>query len=716
MSFEIKKSICRVCARGCPLDLWLKDGRPVKVEPSNAAAGGQLCALGYGYKEYVTRPDRIRAPMKRVGKRGSGKWKEISWDEAYGEIAKKLLAIRKKDGADAVAFYTGYSKWYRPVFQRFVYSFGTLNYGTESSACHQSYRMANELLFGSLTMPDIKNSDLFIGWAYNPFYSGNSQNNPLEDFRERGGRVLLVDPKWTPAAKFADILLRPDPGTDGALALFFANYLIQNGKTDTEYIEKYVHGFAEYKKYVRQFSAERTAKLTSVPEAELLAAAELIADSPRFSISLSGAAIPHHTNGMQNCRAVLSLLALTANFDREGGNLPVEYPNDAFNLKVEWDKFVDEVRPLSEDGSGYQNSCAWRRRNPAFNWKGRRLCKPKIGSQRFPLWAEIVDEFQSMDLTRQIFEGTPYPVKAVFALGMNRRMFLENDKLMEALKKLDFFVDVDLFWTDAAQLADIVLPACSSLERAELISAGNSVRYVEPAMEPLYASKSDVDILSELAERMELDDALLRAGYDTIVKYVIRKIGLTLDQLKSSGAPQPIPGKMPYFAGRSLADGLRTPTGKIELWSETVARFSREYGLNPLPTYRQSLSRGGAKDYPLILTAGSRIPTRFHSRYHGVKSAAFFRPYPAADINPADARRLGISQGDDISITTPAGSISVKAEVTNAAKEGVVFMFQSYAEEANVNRIIDIDHLDPYSGFPGYRTVRCRVKKEAARL
>ena len=103
------------------------------------------------------------------------------------------------------------------MFQRFVHSFGTLNYGTESSTCHQSYRMASELNFGALTAPDIKNSDLFIGWAYNPFYSGNSQGNPLEEFRERGGRVIIVDPKYTPAAKLADIHLRPDPGTDGGV-------------------------------------------------------------------------------------------------------------------------------------------------------------------------------------------------------------------------------------------------------------------------------------------------------------------------------------------------------------------------------------------------------------------------------------------------------------------------------------------------------------------
>ncbi|MBR4703201.1 MAG: hypothetical protein IKO91_05095 [Oscillospiraceae bacterium] len=112
--------------------------------------------------------------------------------------------------------------------------------------------------------------------------------------------------------------------------------------------------------------------------------------------------------------------------------------------------------------------------------------------------------------------------------------------------------------------------------------------------------------------------------------------------------------------------------------------------------------------------AGSRISTRFHSRFHGVKSAAYFRPLPSAELHPLDAQALGIRQGDPITVSTPTGAIRVHAELTKAAKRGTVFMFQSYADEADVNRIIDADHLDPYSGFPGYRTVRCKVEGDRA--
>ena len=112
--------------------------------------------------------------------------------------------------------------------------------------------------------------------------------------------------------------------------------------------------------------------------------------------------------------------------------------------------------------------------------------------------------------------------------------------------------------------------------------------------------------------------------------------------------------------------------------------------------------------------AGSRISTRFHSRFHSVRSADYFRPVPSAELHPADAETLGIRQGDAIAVSTPTGTMHVHAELTKAAKRGTVFMFQSYADSADVNRIIDRDHLDPYSGFPGYRSVRCKVEVEQA--
>lgn len=342
--------------------------------------------------------------------------------------------------------------------------------------------------------------------------------------------------------------------------------------------------------------------------------------------------------------------------------------------------------------------------------------KPKIGAGRFPVWNALIDEFQAMDLSRQILTGKPYPIKAIFALGMNARMFPGDQKLFRALKAVDFFVDTDIFMNDTAKYADIVLPACTSLERStfqsELGRYNNvySVRYLSPAIKPMYESKSDADILCELAEYLKLDDPVLRRGYDACNRSVLRKVGLTLDDLKVSSAITRIPGKEPYYPGDNTAFGYRTPTGKFELTSEVLRRF----GYEPLPAWVPPTEEADAEAYPLQLTSGGRLPYEFHSRFQHSRVNKLFRAGPMADLNPKDAKALHLQQGDEMWVETVHGAIRLKANLTYAIPEGAVFVYQDY-EKADINSIIDSNYLDPISGFPGYRSVRCRIRKADAK-
>lgn len=684
---EIRKSFCNICGN-CAMDVWVESGKILRVEGSRGdpQSGGTLCAKGYANFEYVYHPDRIRTPLRRTGPRGAGQFEPISWEEAYATIARRLLDVKKEYGAESVAFYSGHAKWYRPIYHRFVHAFGSLNYGTESSSCFQAGRMAQELCCGTLSRPDMMNSDLFIGWPENSFQKGVSANDPLDAFRERGGKVILIDPRVTPNAKLSDLHLRPRPGTDGALALCFGHHLIRTGAIDREYIEKYVHGFEEYARYARAFTLKKTAQITGIPQRDIRRAAEMIASAGRFCIAGTSIGILHHNNGMQTARAIFALSAITGNFDREGGMLPAggsvagECTDDRRSQpKVLWNDFIDERRPVN--------------------------VRPKIGTQRFPLWSEVVDEYQSMDLARNIVEGTPYPIRAVFALGFNHRMFPGNGRLLEALEQVDFFVNTDIFMTDTAKYADIVLPACTSLERADLHQAGPLVRFLEPAILPLYESKSDADILCELAAYMALDDDILLRGYEYICKYVLRRVGVTLEGLRSAQGYVRIPGALPYIPGSNLRRGLLTPTGKFELYSERIAAYTHSHGLHPLPVYA-GLQAG--EEWPLVLVAGGRIPWQVHSRMHRIRAIRALENGPAADIHPQDAAARGIAPGDEIELVTQHGQIRVRAHVTHMVLRGTVHMYQDYPQ-ADVNAILDLDALDPYSGFPAYRSVPCDV-------
>ncbi|MDR1192814.1 MAG: molybdopterin-dependent oxidoreductase [Peptococcaceae bacterium] len=688
MPEEVFETVCGVCHFGCPVRVTVRDGEVARVEPSRLGSG-YLCAKGLAGRAYLYREDRVKTPLRRLGKRGEGRFEPVTWAEAYREIAAKILEVKAMYGADGVAFFTGYSKWYRPLLHRLAHSFGTLNYGTESSSCHTASVMANLVSGGVYVRPDTENAELLLSWGENPFYSTNYAGDRIGRLKEKGLLVISVDPRLTPWAKrYADIHLRPRPGTDGALAHCFANRLIEAGAVDKEFIEKYVHGYRRYAEYARGFTPERAAGVTGIPAAEIERAARLLTEhSGSLAVGISQAGLTHHVNGFQNYRAAAALAAITGNYDREGGVIPVEYSGrlaDRNFPRLRVDEFIAETRPDK--------------------------ARPKIGSERFPLWAELVDEFQAMDLPRQVLTAAPYPLRALVGFGVNARMFPGDGKFFAALEALDFFLDTEIFMTDTARYADIILPACTSYERSELVGVmGGPIRYSSPVIAPLYDSRSDADIICQLAAALEVEDAVLRAGYDACARQLLSKVGLTLEDLRLDSSPRRVPGKEPYIVGSTLRNGFATPTGKYELYSETVAQYAGSHGLDPLPTYVEPPESPDG-EYPLTLTVGGRLPNAFHSRFHQVVWARSLRPNPALDINPADAGERGIEQDDAIAVATPWGEITVRANVTLLAPAGGVFFYQGYSE-ADGNGILDADGLDPYSGFPAFRSAKCQVRK-----
>ena len=262
---------------------------------------------------------------------------------------------------------------------------------------------------------------------------------------------------------------------------------------------------------------------------------------------------------------------------------------------------------------------------------------------------------------------------------------------------------IDLFLTDSAKLADIVLPCCSSFEREEFkVFGGGFGQWTERVIEPLGQSRPDDEILCELARRLDLDDDLLKAGPEACVRHILRNTRIDVDHLKAN---RQFPQKLDVDVIPVGQHGFHTSTGKFELWSTAIDGIP---GLDPLPTYRECLNEADPAQYPFILVSGARLSTTLHSRLHDVPWLRSMRPQPTADLNDRDAAALGIKRGDLITVTTTAGSITVCANPTLRVKAGTIHMYHGY-READVNSIIPAGHNDPYSGFPGYRSVRCAV-------
>ena len=687
----MKNSFCDICAPGphCGVTCYVKDGTILKVEGTDAhpTNHGKLCARGLAARDYVYRSDRVKTPLRRTGKKGSGEFEAISWEEALSEIAARLNQFKTESGASSVAFYSGYNKWYRPFLQRLAYSFGSVNYGSESSSCFTSTILSWKCATGAeMVQPDLGRAGVFLGWCANPGISGYLMNIGLQKNRQRGMKVIIVDPRITPASRDCDLHLRIRPGTDGALALCLGRELIENGWIDRDYIEQSVYGFAEYAAFVSRFTPEYTAKITGLDPADIRQAARLIGENGPLAINPSNASLVHFKNGMQNHRAVMALCALAGSYDRPGGMIPapLTYAHSMGGFETLEPRFSTQTYPA--DGP------------------------VPIGCERFPLWGKLIGEMQACDLHRAILTGDPYPVRALYAHGMNFRMFPDSGRMAEALEKLEFFVDMDLFLTDSAKYADIVLPACSSLERDEFkVFGGGYAQYTQPVIAPLHQSRRDDEVILELARWLEVEDPMLLGTRDDCIRYMLGNTPIDLDALRAHPElPQKIAGLDITPVGQH---GFDTPTGKFELYSTILAELNAP-GLDPLPTYRSSEDGADPAEFPLILSTGIRIPGGLHSRLHDTPAARSLRPEPMADLSMEDAERLGIRRGDRITIRTANGAVTVAANPTAVMPAGMVSLYHGY-READANSLLSWDHRDPYSGFPGYRCIRCRVEKGA---
>ena len=687
---EIRHSLCDICTPGmqCGLDLYVKDDKILKIEGRKEFPGnrGKLCVKGAAGREYQYNRARILQPLKRVGERGSGKFEPISWDEALDICAEQFLKIKAQYGPEAVVWNCGYTKWFRPWLHRLTHAFGSRNYVTESSSCHCAEVMSYHCVFGSYMQAQIPAAKVVILWGVNPLVNKIPMAKGLMKFKENGGKLVVIDPRLTQTAeKLSDIHLRPRNGTDGFMANAMANYLIEKGAVDQAFLNRYVHGFDAYKEMVKGYSLELAEKKTGIPKEKIREVADLFVSAPNTLI-LPGNGLTHRVDGFNLHRAVLSLMVITGKVDRPGTFKPVQetFCHGPGGFPGREAAFINDVKP--ED------------------------CLPPIGKGRFPLWFEYINEAQGMDLVRQLRSGDPYPLKALAAFGVNHKMYPESDAFLESLNEFEFIMATDIFHTGVCNMADIILPAKTFFEKGEArCFADRFVVWSKPAVPPLGDCRDDVEIITELAKRMQIDDDLLKAGYDAGVRYMLEDSGITdWEALKESEIPMEAPNAKPYVPGSYLASEKHTISGKIELYSETIAKYP-DYGLNPLPVCADR-EDADSSDYPFTLMTGARISNAIHSRTAGMSWLRAQSKDPALKINPKDAERLQIEDGERVRVITEAGQISLPVLLTEEYAEGEVGMYHGF-DEANANSILPETMLDPYSGFPAFKQFRCRIEK-----
>jgi thiosulfate reductase/polysulfide reductase chain A len=699
----VLKSVCRSCHGGCGVLLHVKDGRLVKVEGDRESPlnHGRLCPIGTATLDIVYHPARLKYPMRRQGPRGSCQWKRVSWDAALDEIAERLGAIRDTLGPQAIALGTGTGRHHIRWVSRFGHALGTPNWCEPGFAqCFHPRVNTCILTFGDFPVSDYTGGTppaCIMFWGHNPLNSGPDGETRfnVREALDANPRIIVVDPLETELARRADIWLRVRPGTDDALALSFLNVIIGEGFYDAPFVDHWTHGFDELRQHVRRFSPEWAEQITWVAADKIRAAARLFART-RPAMLEWGCAIEHTPKCVQTVRALSMLPAVTGNVDVPGG-------------------WVFGMHGLGRFPSLIENL------SPEMSAK-------RLGSDRFKLLCGEGADLPAAHiptLLQAMREGKPYPVKAFLVFGNNTLTTYANAKLVyESLMKLDFMVCADLFLTPTAELADIVLPAALWTEIDQLAGlptmAANVVLANQKAVQ-VGECRSDEEIFVDLARRMKLPvgtepvetvlDGQLKSG-DT---------GVTFAELKQKGFV-----KVPFKYRKFEEAGFRTPTGKIELYS---TRFE-QMGYAPLPSYEEPPESpvscpDVAKNYPLVLTTGRRIPYFFNSEHRQIETLRKASRDPMADIHPDTAARYGIKKGDWIWIETRRGRMRQRARINTgidprviSAEHGWWFPEKSAPDygvwQSNVNLLTDNGPpYDPAMGTYQLRALLCRIAKAA---
>jgi len=664
---------CPYCGAGCNFYLQVLDGEIIGLLPlkSHEVSQGKLCIKGWYAHEFVTSKERLTHPLIK----NNGKFTKISWKEAFDIIAQKLREYSPQYvGTLASAKCTNEENYLMQKFTRVV--LGTNNVDHCARLCHASTVVGLVKSFGSGAMtnsiPELEDAKCIFVTGSNTMEQHPLIARYIIKAKEKGAKLILADIRKVPMAQFADLHLRQRPGTDVALLNGFMNVILNEGLEDKKYIEEKTEGFEGLKEVVKKYTPEYVEKITWVPKELIVEAARVYAKSPPASIVYS-MGITQHTTGVDNVVSVANLAMLTGNIGKPSSG--VNPLRGQVNVQGACD-----IGALPNVYSGYQSVVDETIRKKFENaWHTQLPPKPGL---------------TVVEMTNESAKGN---IKAMYIMGENV-MVSDPDigHVKEALENLEFLVVQDIFLTETAELADVVLPAASYAEKdGTFTSTDRRVQLIRKAIEPIGESMADWQIICELAKRMgskEFDYKSSSEIMDEIANLTPIYGGISYDRIQTKGLQWPCPNK----------EHPGTPVLHKE-------KFTRGKG-NFLAIEFKEPAELPDKDYPLILTTGRSI-FHFHTGTMTRKTEILNREVPTGylEINPEDAIRLDIKDGETVSVKSRRGKIEIKAMVTDRVTEGVVFIPFHFVECAA--NVLTNPALDPIAKIPELKVCACKVEK-----
>jgi len=684
-SWEVdnKKVICPYCGVGCTIDVGIRDNKVLYANGTEDRYDEQvnramLCVKGRFGLDYVNSPDRLTTPLIRR----DGKLVEASWDEALDFAADKLKKIKTEHGPGALGCFSSAkcSNEENYAMMRFARGvIGTNNVDHCARLCHSSTvaGLATTLGSGAMTnsMQEADQSDVILitgsntTWSH-PVFGGMIKKAVLE----KGVKLIVIDPREIDLAKVSDIHIRQRGGSDVAWLMGMQHIICREGWADMEYVRERCEGWDEYEESLKFYTPEKVEELSGISPEQLFEAAKLFATSGRGAIYFS-MGITQHSHGVDNVKAVANLAMLTGNLGFPGGGVnPLRGQSNV--------QGACDMGALPNVFSGYQKVTeAVAREKFAAGW----------GIDAATMDTEIGQTVTTM--VQQCGEE----IRGLYIMGENPMVSDPNlNHVEEQFKKLDLLIVQDIFLTETAKMADVVLPGISFMGKVGTYT--NSERRVQlgnAAIVPPTGTKHDYEIIAEIASRLGTKDFpnTNEALFAELKELTPSYHGMTYERLeKECGLRWPCPNE----------DHPGTPILHID-------KFVRGKGLLSGLAYRPPAEQPD-DEYPLWMSTG-RMLEHFHTGSMSRRSKVLdgIVPEGHVELHPIDAEALGVACGEKVRVTTRRGSIETAANVTSRVAIGSIFVPFHFAEAA-ANRLTN-DVLDPIAKIPEFKVCAAKVEK-----
>lgn len=645
---------CEMCFWRCGVLAKVQNGKVTRIEgnPQHPLTQGRLCARGNAGHFTLYDPDRLKVPQLRVGERGEGRFRQVSWDEALDWLAARLIELKEKYGPESVAFFPhGVASTF---FATLMKAYGTPNAAEPAFAqCRGPREVGYALTFGrGIGSPeplDLENAKVIV--LLGSHLGENVFTSQITQFAEglaRGAKLIVVDPRYSTAAAKADWWLPIRPGTDIALLLAWMHVLLNEGLEDKAYLAQHANGLEALREHVRPFTPEWASKETELPAAQIRETARAMGAAKPAVLVHPGRHVTWYGDDTQRARAMAILTALLGAYGRKGGILlPTSFPRGGFRLPP----FPAPKRERADGAGG-----------------------------KYPLASE--EQGVTNGLVEATLTGEPYPIKAWILYGQNvLESIPQRERTLAAIRQLELLVAVDILPVEQTLYADLILPEATYLERYDAphiveTAARPFLAVRQPAVPPLHDTRPGWWIAKELARRLGLEAWFPWRNPDEHLAKIIEPLGLRLEEVKARGAVA-FEGR-PYIELRKPEDGPLFPTesGKIELYSKTL----KELGYDPLPVYRPP------SDPPpgwLRLLYG-RAPVHSFARTENNALLNGMMDENAAWINNDTARAFGLRDGASVVLENQDGnrSLPVTVRVTPGIRRDCLYMVHGFGQQA----------------------------------